>query len=130
MKKKSWFVAGLSAVMLIGITHVFAEESPRVLPKDERGFVDAIGKLKRAEIVAMLGEPAKAEDVTLKDSGRVVASIWQYHNINVDANGQLYQTTELDIVGDEVGVVVFMNHDGSEPEKSQTYEVNPDPASL
>lgn len=100
------------------------------LPTDEQGFVNAVGKLKRSEIVALLGEPARAEDVKLKDSGRIVASIWHYHNINKDARGEFYPTTELDIIDDEVSVVVFLNNDGSDGSSGQSYEVTPNPADI
>ena len=93
-------------------------------PMAEKPFVTLVEKLKRAEIIAMLGEPSKAEDVKLKDSGRVVASIWHYHNINVDQDGKLYPTTELDIVDDQVMQIVFLNNDGSEPDAdAKTYDL-------
>ena len=84
--------------------------APGSVPEDEQAFVDKVGKMNRAELIALLGEPARAEDVKLKDSGRVVASIWHYHNINKDAKGAYYPTTELDIVEDQVSVVVFLNN--------------------
>ncbi|HEY0562597.1 MAG TPA: hypothetical protein VGD04_04665 [Methylophilus sp.] len=95
------------------------------LPTDEKAFVAAIGKLNKAKIVELLGEPAKADDVKLKDSGRVVASIWHYHYINTSAeNGEYYQTTELDFIDDKVNVVVFLNNDGTEIQNpGQKYEV-------
>jgi hypothetical protein len=95
------------------------------IPLDEQGFVNAVSKLKRSEIIALLGEPARAEDVKLKDSGRVVASIWHYHNINKDEQGAFYPTTELDIIDDQVSVIVFLNNDGSDNSQGQTYEVQP-----
>ncbi|MFD1121897.1 hypothetical protein ACFQ2T_05240 [Methylophilus flavus] len=95
------------------------------VPLDEQGFVNAVSKLKRSEIIALLGEPARAEDVKLKDSGRVVASIWHYHNINKDEQGAFYPTTELDIIDDQVSVIVFLNNDGSDNSQGQTYEVQP-----
>jgi hypothetical protein len=107
----------LAGMLLMGWgLHAYAEApAPNSLPKEEKAFVDAIGKLKKAEIVALLGEPAKAEDVKLKDSGRVVASIWHYHFINQSATtGEMYPTTELDFIDDNVNVVVFLNNDGSE----------------
>ncbi len=97
---------------------------------DERAFVDKVGKMTRAEVIALLGEPARAEDVKLKDSGRVVASIWHYHNIIKDAKGEFYQTTELDIIDDHVSVVVFLNNDGADTNSGQTYEIPANPANL
>lgn len=107
------------------------EKAPTAsLPTAEKAFVDAIGKLKKAEIIALLGEPAKADDVKLKDSGRVVASIWHYHYINQSESGEYYQTTELDFIDDQVNVVVFLNNDGSDKKNGQTYEVKPSDMSI
>jgi hypothetical protein len=96
------------------------------LPLEEKAFVDAINKFDKTKIIAQLGKPAKEDDVKLKDSGKIVASIWQYHNLNKAADGTTYQTTELDFVDDQVVQVVFLNNDGSEGNNSgQTYEVAP-----
>lgn len=105
------------------IANEINESDINELPTNEHEFVSKIGKLDKSKIVALLGEPAKAEDVTLKDSGRVVASIWHYHFINTDASGTYYQTTELDFIDDQVNVVVFLNNDGSEQSTGQAYEV-------
>ncbi len=107
---------------------VSAEETkPEVavteLPTNEKAFVEVVGKLNKAKIVELLGEPSKAEDVKLKDSGRVVASIWHYHNINTDEEGAYYQTTELDFIDDKVNVVVFLNNDGSDVEAGKKHQV-------
>lgn len=100
------------------------------LPLEEKAFVDAINKFDKTKIIAQLGKPAKEDDVKLKDSGKIVASIWQYHNINKAADGTLYPTTELDFVDDKVVQVVFLNNDGAESTNSgQTYEVPQGPAS-
>jgi hypothetical protein len=94
------------------------------LPLEEKAFVDAINKFDKNKILAQLGQPAKADDVKLKDSGKVVASIWHYHNINKAADGTLYPTTELDFVDEQVVQVVFLNNDGSESNsEGQTYEI-------
>jgi hypothetical protein len=97
------------------------------LPLEEKAFVDAINKFDKAKIIAQLGKPAKEDDVKMKDSGKVVASIWQYHNLNKAADGTTYQTTELDFVDDQVVQVVFLNNDGSESDNNngQSYEVAP-----
>lgn len=123
MRAKVWLHGVLTAGLLSMSGSLWAGAAPGAIPEDEQGFVDAVGKLNRAQLVALLGEPAKAEDVKLKDSGRVVASIWHYHNINKDAQGAYYQTTELDIIDDQVSVVVFLNNDGSDAQQGQTYEV-------
>ncbi|QVL45145.1 MAG: hypothetical protein KFB94_07690 [Methylophilaceae bacterium] len=97
----------------------------KTLPTEERAFVDAIELLDKKAIVAQLGEPAKADDVKIKGTNRIVASIWHYHNINTDENGVYYQTTELDFIDDKVVQVVFLNNDGSETTKDpeRTYEL-------
>lgn len=115
----------LAVLMGFGLNAYADSTTPSSLPKEEKAFVDAIGKLKKSQIVALLGEPAKAEDVKLKDSGRVVASIWHYHFINKSATtGEMYPTTELDFIDDNVNVVVFLNNDGTEkavsPEQQTT----------
>lgn len=130
MRAQTW-LGGVLAVALLSLSvGAVAETSATKLPEDEQGFVDAVGKLNRAQLIAVLGEPARAEDVKLKDSGRVVASIWHYHNINKDAAGAYYPTTELDLIDDQVSVVVFLNNDGSDASTGQTYEVQPNPADL
>jgi hypothetical protein len=109
--------------------NAWADEAPSKplsfqAPMAERPFVTLIEKLKKAEIIALLGEPSKADDVKLKDSGRIVASIWHYHDINFDQDGKIYPTTELDIVDDKVMQIVFLNNDGSEPDaEAKTYDL-------
>lgn len=130
MRTQSWFYMLTTLALLSLSNSVWAgpvPEKPALekLPQDEHAFVDAVSKLKRSDIIALLGEPARAEDVKLKDSGRVVASIWHYHNINKDAQGAFYPTTELDIIDDQVTVIVFLNNDGSDNSQGQTYEVQP-----
>lgn len=130
MKAQTW-LSGVVAVALLYLSgSALAGATAAKFPEDEQGFVDAVGKLNRAQLIALLGEPARAEDVKLKDSGRVVASIWHYHNINKDAAGAYYPTTELDLIDDQVSVVVFLNNDGSDASSGQTYEVQPNPADL
>lgn len=102
-----------------------ATASKRTLPVGERAFVKAIETLTKNEILAELGEPAKADDVKVKGTNKIVASIWHYHNINKDENGQYFETTELDFIEDKVVQVVFLNNDGSEEENNdaQAYEI-------
>lgn len=104
-----------------------AEESPEPsheIPMLEQDFVNSINKFTKEQIIAQLGEPAKADDVKIKTTGRIVASIWQYHHINTAEDGSYYQTTELDFIDDKVVMVAFMNHDGAEgTENSQQYQV-------
>ena len=98
--------------------------SEPTLPIAEKAFVDAINKFNKKQIVEQLGEPAKADDVRLKGSDKVVASIWHYHYVNTDENGTYYQTTELDFIEDKVVQVVFLNNEGNDNEApGQTYEV-------
>ena len=99
------------------------------IPTEEKAFVAVINQFNKAKIIELLGEPAKADDVKVKGSGRVVASIWHYHNINTDENGTYYPTTELDFVDDKVVQVVFLNNDGSEANDGagKKYETQPMP---
>ncbi len=139
--RKTWSLSTLSTALLFAVNIAlvapsFAEEaqtkplsgeaSPSDLPTTEKAFVAAINKFDKKSIVALLGEPAKAEDVRLKGSTKVVASIWQYHNINTTEDGTYYLTTELDFIDDKVVQVVFLNNDGTEVDvPGQTYEVPP-----
>jgi hypothetical protein len=99
------------------------------IPTEEKAFVAVINQFDKAKIVELLGEPARADDVKVKGSGKVVASIWHYHNINTDENGAYYPTTELDFVNDKVVQVVFLNNDGSEANDGagKKYEMQPMP---
>jgi hypothetical protein len=104
-----------------------AEESPsnnNEIPTLEQDFVNSINKFTKAQIIAQFGEPAKADDVKIKTTGKIVASIWQYHFINTAADGTYYETTELDFIDDKVVMVAFMNHNGDEgPGNAQQYQV-------
>jgi hypothetical protein len=94
------------------------------IPTLERDFVNAINGFNKAKIVAQFGDPAKADEVKIKGTGKVVASIWQYHFINTASDGSYYPTTELDFIDDKVVTVVFLNNDGSEAsEDGKKYEV-------
>lgn len=94
------------------------------IPTLEKDFVSAINKFSKEQIIAQFGEPAKADDVKVKTTGKVIASIWQYHFINTAADGSYYETTELDFIDDKVVMVAFMNNDGAEgPESGQQYQV-------
>ena len=98
-----------------------------VIPRLERDFVNAINGFNKAKIIAQFGEPAKADDVKIKGSEKIVASIWQYHFINTAPDGSYYPTTELDFIDDKVVTVVFLNNDGSETsEDGKKYEVPAD----
>lgn len=113
-------------------THPLAKDAPvsensaqvKEIPTTEKEFVAAINNYTKEQIIAQLGEPARAEDVKLKDSGKVVASIWYYHNINTAEDGTYFPTTELDFIEGKVVQVVYMNNDGTEgPDAGQTYDV-------
>ncbi len=99
-------------------------KAERSLPTEEKAFVDAIKNYNKASIVEQLGEPAKADDVKIKGTDKIVASIWHYHYVNTDENGKYFETTELDFIDDKVVQVVFLNNDGSDEVKSEnpTYE--------
>jgi hypothetical protein len=99
-------------------------ESSAEIPTLERDFVNAINGFNKAKIIAQFGEPAKADDVKIKGTQKIVASIWQYHFINTATDGSYYPTTELDFIDDKVVTVVFLNNDGSEGnEEGKKYEV-------
>lgn len=123
----------LSMLLLVSTlfcANAFADEkaatpATKEISTSEKAFVESINQLTKAQIVEKFGQPAKSEEVKLKDSGRVVASIWQYHNLNKDETGKLYETTELDFIDDKVVMVVFMNHDGTEVEHQYNPEVMP-----
>jgi len=104
-----------------------AEEAPsnsNEIPTLEQDFVNSINKFTKEQIIAQFGEPAKADDVKMKTTGKIVASIWQYHFINTAADGTYYETTELDFIDDKVVMVAFMNNDGAEgPDNAQQYQV-------
>ena len=108
-----------------------AQTQPLVteIPTEEKAFVAVINQFNKAKIVELLGEPAKADDVKVKGTGKIVASIWHYHNINTDENGVYYPTTELDFVDDNVVQVVFLNNDGSEANDGagKKYDAQPMP---
>lgn len=116
-------LAGIFLAQVAFIQVATATETT-LIPTQEKEFVDAINGLNKAKIVAQFGEPAKADDVRIKGSNKVVASIWQYHLINTAADGTYYETTELDFIDDKVVTVVFLNNDGSEKtDGAQTYQV-------
>lgn len=93
------------------------------IPTEEQAFVKVINNFTKAEIIEQFGEPAKADDVKIKGSGKVVASIWLYHFINTAADGTYYETTELDFIDNKVVMVAFLNNDGTEgPESGKQYE--------
>jgi len=101
-----------------------ATSSKAAIPTIEQDFVKSINQFSKAQIIEQFGEPAKSDDVKVKGSGKVVASIWLYHFINTAADGSYYETTELDFIDDKVVMVAFLKNDGSEgPEASQQYEV-------
>ncbi|MCX7186675.1 MAG: hypothetical protein NTW57_05405 [Methylophilales bacterium] len=94
------------------------------IPTVEKEFIDAINGFDKAQIIAQFGEPAKADDVKIKGTGKIVASIWQYHFINTSPDGSYYETTELDFIDDKVVTVVFLNNDGSDIDNSaEKFEV-------
>ncbi len=121
----------LSNILLANISIADDAPSPSSeIPTVERDFVNAINGFDKAKIIAQFGEPTKADDVKVKGSSKVVASIWQYHFINTAPDGTYYETTELDFIDDKVVTVVFLNNDGSEgTDNGQKYEestVKPD----
>lgn len=131
---KTWLITTLLATNFLFANAGFAGEtkinpSLKEIPTEEKAFVDAINKFDKATIIAQFGEPAKAEDVKIKGSGKIVASIWHYHNLNTAEDGSYYPTTELDFVDGKVVQVVFLNNDGSEKNDGagKSYETIPTP---
>lgn len=126
---KTWSLAVLLAANTLFANVCLADEAQAMplineIPTEEKAFVDIINKFDKEKIIELLGEPAKAEDVKIKGSGKIVASIWHYHNLNTAADGSYYPTTELDFIDDKVVQVVFLNHAGLEgADNGQTYEL-------
>ncbi|HQS37233.1 MAG: hypothetical protein B7Y16_05190 [Methylotenera sp. 24-45-7] len=125
MKHLAFLVLVLAQTLFIQAA--FAEETPSAsteIPIAEQDFVKNINKFTKEQIIAQFGEPAKADDVKVKGTGKIVASIWMYHYINTAADGTYYETTELDFIDDKVVMVAFLNNDGAEgPDQGQQYEV-------
>lgn len=115
MKRFAFVVLALAQTFFMQAA--MAEEVPAnntEIPIMEMDFVNNINKFTKEQIIAQFGEPAKADDVKIKKSGKIVASIWMYHYINTAADGTYYETTELDFVDDKVVMVAFLNNDGTE----------------
>jgi hypothetical protein len=112
MMKLATFVILLS---FFGVAFAGTEtaKSSSDIPTNEKEFVAKINGFEKAKIIEQLGEPSSKEDIQ-SASGKLVASIWQYHYLNTDEKGEYYQTTELDFMDDKVVMVVFMNNDGSD----------------
>jgi hypothetical protein len=130
MKYLSLIVVALAQLMFAQTTFAgatvdnSAEIEAAIIPTVETEFVNVINTFDKAKIIAQFGEPAKADDVKIKGSGKIVASIWHYHFINTTADGTYYETTELDFIDDKVVSVVFLNNDGAEgSDKGITYDV-------
>ncbi|CAG0954792.1 hypothetical protein MTYP_00397 [Methylophilaceae bacterium] len=100
------------------------------IPISEKEFVSVINQYDKARIIEQFGEPDKKDDMKVGQTGEVIASIWQYHFINTDAEGAYYETTELDFVGEKVVMVVFMNHDGSDKIRVEPPAATPAPEAL
>ncbi len=124
---KTWLLVALLTLVLPATA--LADEAqaallPANIPTQEKAFVDAINKYDKAQIIAQFGQPVKAEDVKIKGTDKIVASIWHYHKINTAADGSYYPTTELDFMDDKVVQVVFLNHQNlDEADDGKTYEL-------
>ncbi len=120
-------LAGLLVAHIPFANIAIADETPgnqTEIPTVEQDFVNVIHGFDKTQIIEQFGEPAKADDVKIKGSDKVVASIWQYHFINTSADGAYYETTELDFIDDKVVTVVFLNNNGAESnDNDQTYEM-------
>ena len=111
----AWFLA------LSGTAAAEANEATEI-PTSEKEFVATINGFEKAKIIEQFGEPSKKDDIKTT-GGRVVASIWQYHFLNTNAEGAYYQTTELDFVDDKVVMVVFMNNNGEDLPNDPVLEI-------
>ncbi|HEY3301707.1 MAG TPA: hypothetical protein VGJ90_13125 [Methylophilaceae bacterium] len=98
------------------------------IPTSEKEFVAKINGFEKDKILNQFGAPSKQDDVK-NVGGKVIASIWQYHNLNTDEKGAYYQTTELDFVNDKVVMVVFMNNDGADLPTAASPESTPEAVS-
>ena len=119
-------LASIIFTQIILIQAAVADEakSAAEIPTLEKDFVPAIHGFDKSKIIAQFGEPAKSDDVKVKGTGKIVASIWQYHFINTAADGTYYETTELDFIDDKVVQVVFINNNGDEAiTDGQKYDV-------
>ena len=118
---------GLLLTNVLFANFAIADETPgntAEIPTVEKDFVNAINGFDKTKIIAQFGEPAKADDVKIKGTNKIVASIWQYHFINTAVDGTYYETTELDFIDDKVVTVVFLNNDGAEgSDNGQKYEM-------
>ena len=117
----------LLAILLILSPTLFANEidiDKSTLPVDEKSFIEAISRFNKEEIIRALGEPSYKEDIKMKSSDEIVASVWQYHHINTAEDGSYYPTTELDFLDEFVETVVFQNNNGqTSGSPSQTYKI-------
>ena len=100
------------SILLLSLSALaFADEK---LSTAEHDFISQIYNLEKSKIVEQLGQPSKMDNIKDNDE-KIIAAVWQYHNINTDTNGKYYETTELEFLDDKVVMVVFMNNDGSDP---------------
>lgn len=117
----------LLAIFLIFSPSLFANEidiDKSTLPVDEKSFIEAISRFNKDEILKALGEPIHKEDIKMKSSDEIVASVWQYHHINTAEDGSYYPVTELDFLDEFVETVVFQNNNGQPSgSPSQTYKI-------
>ena len=117
----------LLSILLILSPPLFANEADidkSTLPVDEKSFIEAISRFNKDEILKALGEPMHREDIKMKSSDEVVASVWQYHHINTAEDGSYYPVTELDFLDEFVETVVFQNNNGQPSgNPSQTYKI-------
>ncbi len=105
MKVRSPVLLLSSTWMLMGAAEI---------PLDETGFVDHAPSAGKAALIEQLGDPSSTADIIDPQSGQVIATIWHYHYINTNADGEYYKTTELDFKGDYLVNIIFsMVEDGT-----------------
>lgn len=100
-----------------------ADTSPDLSIK-ETEFIDKVYGIEKSKILAQFGKPSRSGDIKSEED-KVIASIWLYHNINTNDQGQYYPTTEIDFVYDKVSTVVFMNSDGEDALKNTDNSTSP-----
>lgn len=119
----------LSLISASAFADIIKVSTSAEIPTSEKEFVAQINGFEKDKILNQFGAPSKQDDVK-NVGGKVIASIWQYHNLNTDEKGAYYQTTELDFVNDKVVMVVFMNNDGADlpatASPEETPEVSPE----
>lgn len=116
----------LIAMLLVTFSGAALAADDSDIPLTEHEFVDRIKTVDKSQILAQLGEPARAVDVKDDATGEVMGSIWHYNYLNTGENGDYYKTTELDFVGDKVVTVVFSTVEDDGDDAAPDEQTRPD----